>query len=260
MTEKILNIKKLTVKYGGLVAVDSLDFSVSKNETVSLIGPNGAGKTTVFNTITGFSKRSAGTVEFLGEELKDLRPHQIAEKGLIRTFQITSLFPNLSVMENIRNGHHMQENVRLFDSIFNTKRNRSIERKTLSKTREILNFVGLADKENRIAKNLPYGEQRILEISIALAARPKMLLLDEPSAGLNDAETQEMMDLIKKMRDTGITILLVEHDMKLVMGISDKIIVLNFGKKIAKGTPEEIKRNPDVIIAYLGKQKEDVTS
>lgn len=260
MNEEILKVDKLTVKFGGLVAVDSVGFSVSRNKIVSLIGPNGAGKTTTFNAITGFLRKSAGTIEFDGEELKKSRPHQIAKKGLVRTFQITSLFPNLSVLDNIRTSHHMQEEATLLDSILNTKRNRSIENETLIRSSEILKFIDLEDKKDRISSNLPYGEQRILEIGIALATQPKMLLLDEPSAGLNSTETQVMMDLIKKMRDMGITILLVEHDMKLVMGISDRIVVLNFGKKIAEGSPDEIRANEHVIRAYLGEKREDATS
>lgn len=248
------------MKFGGLTAVDSMDFSVVENEIVSLIGPNGAGKTTTFNAITGFLGKTGGTVTFDGKDLAGLRPNQIVERGLVRTFQITSLFPGLTVMDNIRTARHSQEDVTLFDCILNTKRNRDVENETIAKTYEILKFVDLEGRKGKIAGNLPYGEQRILEIAISLATKPKMLLLDEPSAGLNNTETQTMMGLIKRLRDAGITILLVEHDMKLVMGISDWIVVLNFGEKIAEGTPEEIKNNQEVITAYLGKKREDVTN
>ncbi len=255
MNEGILKADQLTVRFGGLAAVDSVDFSILEKEIVSLIGPNGAGKTTTFNALTGFLKPT-GRIEFEGQRLNNLRPHQIAEKGIIRTFQITSLFPKLSVLENIRIGHHLQEKQSFFDAIFDTKRKREIEEKTLSQTIEILKFINLTDAKEMIASNLPYGQQRILEVGIALAPKPKLLLLDEPSAGLNDTETQQMMHLINKMRNQGITILLVEHDMKLVMGISDRIIVLNFGKKIAEGTPDQIKSNPEVIKAYLGERRD----
>ncbi len=252
---EILKIQELTVRFGGLRAVDTVDFSILKNEIVSLIGPNGAGKTTTFNAITGFVRKEAGTIEFEGNRLERLRPHQIAERGVVRTFQITSLFRNLTVLDNIRTGRHMQEKGNLFDTLLNTRRKRKVEDENLEKTMEILKFIGLEDVKDTIASNLPFGDQRALEIGVALAAEPKLLLLDEPSAGLNDAETQVMMALIKKMRDNGITILLVEHDMKLVMGISDRIVVLNFGKKIAEGAPAQIRCDPQVITAYLGERR-----
>ena len=252
---EILKIQGLTVRFGGLRAVDAVDFSILKNEIVSLIGPNGAGKTTTFNAITGFVRKEAGKIEFEGNRLEHLRPHQIAERGVVRTFQITSLFPNLTVLDNIHTGRHMQEKGSLFDTLLNTRRRRQVEDENLKKTMDILRFIGLEDVKNITASNLPYGDQRVLEIGVALAAEPKLLLLDEPSAGLNDAETQVMMTLIKKMRSQGITILLVEHDMKLVMGISDRLVVLNFGKKIAEGTPAQIRCDPQVITAYLGEKR-----
>jgi branched-chain amino acid transport system ATP-binding protein len=256
MKAELLSVDELTVEFGGLMALEAVNFFLKRNEIVSLIGPNGAGKTTAFNAITGFVKMSGGNIVYEGQELNDLRPHQIAERGIVRTFQITSLFPNLTVLDNLRTSHHMQENATLFDSIFDTKRHRKVENETLAKSNDILKFIGLEEKAMAEAKNLPYGEQRLLEIGIALAATPKILLLDEPSAGLNEVETWEMMDLIKRIQDTGITILLVEHDMKLVMGISDRIIVLNFGVKIAEGTPAAVMSNPKVITAYLGERRE----
>jgi branched-chain amino acid transport system ATP-binding protein len=253
--EVALKVKKLKVTFGGLVAVNSVSFKVKKNEIHSLIGPNGAGKTTIFNALTGFLSKSQGTIEFNGQTLHNLKPHQIAQKGLVKTFQQTSLFPNLSVTDNIRTACHLREKVNIFEAIFNTRQNRLTEDQTSKTTNEIINFIKLDNKVELLARNLPYGDQRILEIGIALAAGPKMLLLDEPSAGLNNTETQAMMRLIKKTRDIGMTILLVEHDMRLVMRISDRITVLNFGEKIAEGTPDEIKCNPEVITAYLGKER-----
>ena len=250
MNEEILKVQGLTVRFGGLAAVDDVHFSVFPAEIVSLIGPNGAGKTTIFNVISGFLKKSEGTIGFDGEKLEKMRPHQIAERGLIRTFQITSLFSNLSVFDNLRTGHHLQEKVRTLDFIFNTKQNRRVEKETTEKSLEILRFIELEHARQTVAGNLPYGEQRILEIGIALAAQPKMLLLDEPAAGLNHTETQVMMNLISRLSKEGITILLVEHDMKLVMGISDRIVVLNFGMKIAEGSPDEIKRNKVIFTYY----------
>ena len=257
MAGELLRVKQLTVRFGGLTAVNDLDFSIFPGEIVSLIGPNGAGKTTTFNSVTGFLRAIAGSIQFEGGELIHLKPHQIAEKGITRTFQITSLFPNLSAMENIRTSHHMQERETFWDAVLNTRRKRRVGEETLARTVEILKFIGLEGKKEAMAGSLPYGDQRILEIGIALAANPKLLLLDEPSAGLNDTETQGMKELIQKMRARSITIFLVEHDMKLVMGLSDRIVVLNFGKKIATGTPDEIKVNPEVIRAYLGDRKRD---
>ncbi len=260
MREEVLNVQHLTVRFGGLTAVNDVDFSIFRNEIVSLIGPNGAGKTTIFNAITGFLKNISGKIQFEGHDISILKPHEIAERGIVRTFQITSLFPNLSVIDNIKTAHHGQEKESFLDVIFNTKKKRMTEADTLGKANEILRFIGLDGKKEIIASNLPYGEQRLLEIGIALAVKPKLLLLDEPSAGLNDTETQMMKGLIKRMRDLGITILLVEHDMKLVMGISDRILVLNFGRKIASGKPDEIRSNPEVIRAYLGEKRRDVRS
>ena len=260
MSDSILNVSRLTVRFGGLTAVNEVDFSISPKEIVSLIGPNGAGKTTTFNAVTGFIRKASGTVSFEGQDLTGRKTHEIARAGIVRTYQITSLFPNLTVLDNIRTGHHMEERETLLDVFFNTRRKRKIEKETLEKAHEILRFIGLEGKKDTIASHLPYGEQRLLEIGIALAAGPKLLLLDEPSAGLNDTETQEMKHLIGRMRDRGITILLVEHDMKLVMGVSDRIVVLNFGKKIAEGTPDQIRCNPEVITAYLGERKRNVKS
>ena len=205
MKKELLKVENLTARFGGLTAVDSVDFAVTENEIVSLIGPNGAGKTTTFNVVTGFLEKTVGTVTFEGADLGKLRPNQIAAKGLVRTFQITSLFPGLTVMDNIRTAHHAQEDVTFFDCILDTSRNHDVERETVAKTTEILKLVNLEDKKEAVASNLPYGEQRILGIALSLAAKPKMLLLDEPSAGLNSSETFRLMGLIKRLRDGGIT-------------------------------------------------------
>jgi branched-chain amino acid transport system ATP-binding protein len=258
MSEPILNVNRLTVRFGGLAAVNEVDFTIARNEIVSLIGPNGAGKTTTFNAVTGFLRKTSGKVEFEGRDVTHLKAHQIAGQGIVRTFQITSVFPGVPVLENIRIAHHRQERETLLDALLNTRRKREVETETLRMASEILDFVGLAGKKEVQASSLPYGEQRLLEIGIALAARPRLLLLDEPSAGLNDTETAAMTGLIRKIRGQGITVLLVEHDMKLVMGLSDRIVVLNFGKKIAEGTPAEIRANPEVIRAYLGERRKDV--
>jgi branched-chain amino acid transport system ATP-binding protein len=252
---ELMRVQGLTVRFGGLKAVDSVDFSVCGNEIVSLIGPNGAGKTTIFNAVTGFVRKQGGIIEFEGRRMEQLRPHEIAKQGVVRTFQITSLFRNLSVVENIRTGRHMREQGSLFATLLNTRGKRRIEAENLERVMEIIRFLDLEEMKETTASNLPYGNQRVLEIGIALAAEPRLLLLDEPSAGLNDAETRVMMQLIKKMRDQGITILLVEHDMKLVMGISDRIVVLNFGKKIAEGTPAQIRCDLQVVTAYLGERR-----
>ena len=258
MPEEILRLHNLTVKFGGLTAVNEVNLAIRRHDIVSLIGPNGAGKTTMFNAITGFVRKSAGSIIFEGQEVGHLKAHEIAKRGIVRTFQITSVFPGLSVLDNIRTASHKRSRETLLDVLLNTKRRQEIETKTLERAEEIMDFVGLNGKGDALAGALPYGEQRVLEIAVALAADPSLILLDEPSAGLNDTETQVMKALVRRIRDKGITILLVEHDMKLVMGISDQIFVLNFGKDIASGTPAEIRCNPEVIKAYLGEAKRHV--
>lgn len=254
----VIDAKNVTMQFGGLKALNDISLHIDEGEIVALIGPNGAGKTTMFNAITGFVKKSGGSVIFEGREVGELKAHEIAERGIVRTFQITSVFPNLTVLDNIRTACHKKSKETLLDVLFNTKRKQEVERKTQERAKEIIDFVGLQGKGDAVAGAMPYGEQRILEIAIALAADPSLILLDEPSAGLNDTETQVMKALVRRIREKGITILLVEHDMKLVMGISDQIFVLNFGKGIASGTPAEIRCNPEVIKAYLGEAKSHV--
>ena len=247
-----LELKQLTIQFGGLVALQDLSFHVAGQEIVALIGPNGAGKTTAFNIITGFLSPTHGQVIYGGEDIARLPPHQIASKGLIRTFQKTNIFSSVSVFDGVMMGRHSRTKGGFLKIIFNTNDVRMEEEKSTENVEAILDFVGLAHRKDEMARNLPSGEQRLLEIAVALAGEPNLLLLDEPATGMNPSEKERVMALIKKIRSNGITILLVEHDMGLVMGISDRIVVLNYGKKIAEGKPREIQENEEVIRAYLG--------
>jgi branched-chain amino acid transport system ATP-binding protein len=248
----LLKLQNLTKSFGGLTAVNELNLHVNKGEIVGLIGPNGAGKTTVFNMISGVFRPTKGQVLFNGEAISGLIPHSVAKRGIVRTFQLTVLFGDMTVLENILLGFHLKSNVGYLRALFGTASTRSAQQKLLAGAKEIADFVGLGQKQHELAKNLPHGSQRALEIAIALAAGPELMLLDEPVTGMNPGETFEMMHKIKEIRDRGITILLVEHDMRVVMGICDRICVLNFGKKIAEGSPKEICENQEVITAYLG--------
>lgn len=250
----ILRTNKMTKRFGGLVAVDSLDIDIEKNSIHSVIGPNGAGKTTLFNCITGFYKPEEGSIRFDKHSLVGRLPDRIVKLGIARTYQNIRLFPNLTAKENIMVGGHSHLKSGLFGAIFNTPRTRREEKEAADAALKLLDFINMKGKGDFLAKNFPYGEQRRLEIARALAARPQVLLLDEPTAGMNPSETQEMCDFILHLRDEmGITIILIEHQMRVVMGISEIITVLDYGKKIAEGTPDEIKSNVTVIEAYLGK-------
>ncbi len=247
-----LETKQLTKKFGGLYAVKNVDFSIEKGKVNAIIGPNGAGKSTFFNIISGLHKPSSGQVIFKGQDISNLPANRIAKLGIARTFQTTHLFEQATVLENVVVGHRLRTKSNLVDSILRTKRHRKEMNECKEKAFEVLNFVGLAHLENRFVGNLTQEEKKRIAFGLALATDPEIVFLDEPTAGINPDETEELTELIHKIVEKGITVCLIEHKMQMIMKLAHKIMVLNYGEKIAEGTPEEINNNEEVIKAYLG--------
>ena len=256
---KVLEVENLTLKFGGLTALDDVSFHIAEGEILGLIGPNGAGKTTCFNAITGVYRPTSGSIRFRGESLVGKKRFQITQAGIARTFQNIRLFPTMTALENVLVGADAQHSTGIFSALFRLPKHRREEAEGHDRAMELLRFMGIQRHADELAANLSYGDQRRLEIARAMATNPKLICLDEPAAGFNPEEKRVLMDLIRKVRDQGYTVLLIEHDMRLVMGVTDRIVVLEFGRKIAEGTPAEIRDNPAVIAAYLGVEEEDAS-
>jgi branched-chain amino acid transport system ATP-binding protein len=250
----MLETKGLTKYFGGLCAIGDLDLTIGQDEIVGLIGPNGAGKTTVFNLVTGFLRPSSGRIALEGKDIVGRKPHEIASQGMVRTFQLTSVFQDFTVLRNMQAASHLDPKVSFWEAIFYTAGYRRKEEEIRSKLLRILGFVGLSGVRDVVARNLPHGHLKMLCIAIALAANPKLLLLDEPLEGMNASEVDATLEIISEIRKQGTSILLIEHNMRAVMTICDRLMVLNFGKEIAQGSPSEVQNNPQVIQAYLGEE------
>ena len=250
--DALLEVDHVTLRFGGVVALNDVSFSLRKGEIFGLIGPNGAGKTTCFNAMTGVYRPTSGGIRFNGESIVGKKKHEITRGGIARTFQNVRLFPEMTALENVMVGADAHHKTSVVSALFRLPRHWREEREGRDRSMELLRFVGVDRRAGEVSRNLSYGEQRRLEIARALATNPTLLCLDEPAAGFNPAEKEALLQLIRRIRDTGVTILLIEHDMRLVMGVTDRIVVLEFGKKIAEGTPHEVRDNPAVIAAYLG--------
>ncbi len=256
---RILEVDNVTLRFGGVVALNEVSFHINEGEILGLIGPNGAGKTTCFNVMTGVYQPTSGVVRFRGEPLGRRKRFEITKLGIARTFQNIRLFGNMTALENVMVGADTHHRTGVMSAMLRLPRHRVEEAEGRARAEELLEFMGLTRVSGELARNLPYGDQRRLEIARALATSPQLLCLDEPAAGFNPAEKAKLMELIRTIRDQGYTVLLIEHDMKLVMGVTDRIVVLEFGRKIAEGSPAEIRDNPAVIAAYLGVDEEDAS-
>jgi branched-chain amino acid transport system ATP-binding protein len=254
----LLDVRGLSKHFGGLLAINELDFGVEEGTILGVIGPNGAGKTTLYNLITGVFKPTKGRIIFRGEDITGLRTHRIASRGLVRTFQATTLFPEMTSLNNVLLAHHLSRRAGDLAQFTATPGFRKEDDRVRKRSIELLEYMGLGPVRDVLAKNLPHGHQRALGIVLAMAASPKLLLLDEPATGMDDTETEILMDQIRRIRDEmKITLLVVEHDMKVIMGLSERIVVLNFGRKIAEGPPGEVSKNSEVIEAYLGREEDE---